>query len=74
MKISLNSLRNNAEFDLVGLNNTIIKQKVNSADLVLLLNRNYKIILNNTRDNAICEVSIEINNAAMKKNLKDKEL
>ncbi|MEA5536814.1 hypothetical protein [Crocosphaera sp. XPORK-15E] len=63
MKISLSSLENNAVFDLVTPKGTVIKKEVTSANLVLPLNGDYKIIVGGTRGNATYQLFVEINNA-----------
>ncbi len=60
MTISLTSLENNAVFDLVSPNNTILKQEVTNTNLVLPVNGDYKIIVGGTRGNATYNLYVEI--------------
>ncbi|MEA5536914.1 hypothetical protein [Crocosphaera sp. XPORK-15E] len=72
MKISLSSLENNAVFDLVTPQGTVIKKEVTSVNLVLPLNGDYKIIVGGTRGNATYQLYVEINNAVKTETLKTK--
>ncbi|MDJ0660038.1 MAG: hypothetical protein QNJ42_11195 [Crocosphaera sp.] len=60
MTISLTSLENNAVFDLVAPNNTILKREVTNTHLVLPDNGDYKIIVGGTRGNATYNLYVEI--------------
>ncbi|MDJ0578784.1 hypothetical protein [Crocosphaera sp.] len=60
MKISLTSLENNAVFDLVSPNNTILTEEVTDIGLVLPMNGDYKIIVGGTRGNATYNLYVEI--------------
>ncbi|MEA5511754.1 hypothetical protein VB715_18440 [Crocosphaera sp. UHCC 0190] len=72
MKISLSSLENNAVFDLVTPQGAVIKKEVTSANLVLPLSGDYKIIVGGTRGNATYQLYVEINNAVKTETLKTK--
>ncbi|MEL4895340.1 hypothetical protein [Crocosphaera sp. Alani8] len=60
MTISLTSLENNAVFDLVSPNNTLLKQEVTKTNLVLPINGDYKIIVGGTRGNATYNLYVEV--------------
>ncbi|MGK7940545.1 MAG: hypothetical protein AB4062_10435 [Crocosphaera sp.] len=60
MTISLTSLENNAVFDLVSPNNTIIKKEVTQTNVVLPTKGDYKIIVGGTRGNANYNLYFEI--------------
>lgn len=60
MKISLTSLENNAVFNLVSPNNTILAEEVRDIGLVLPMNGDYKIIVGGTRGNATYNLYVEI--------------
>ncbi len=60
MTISLTSLENNAVFDLVSPNTTILNKGVTNTHLVLPANGDYKIIVRGTRGNATYNLYVEI--------------
>lgn len=60
MTISLTSLEDNAVFDLVSPNNTILQQEVTNTNLVLPINGDYKIIVGGTRGNATYNLYVEV--------------
>ena len=70
MTISLTSLENNAVFDLVSPNNTLIKKEVTNANLVLPSNGDYKIIVGGTRGNATYNLYVEIYDVISIQNLR----
>ncbi|MDJ0845241.1 hypothetical protein [Crocosphaera sp.] len=60
MTIALTSLENNAVFNLVAPNYTILQQEVTNTHLILPANGDYKIIVGGTRGNANYKLYVEI--------------